>query len=241
MLSAFKCESSCCSSTSTPGASRTRTAASSPPSSTVATRASPCIAILRASFRFIRLIHRRLSFVVGSRILMMNLLHRIHPPVRLSQKPFHVISIFRTKGGSHTQRDNVPATNNPPRLNCRLVEPHCFLFGRFRRKSRGGNHELIPAHARHIVIPAARVLEPRAEFAQQPVALQMSKRIVDLLEAIHIAHHYREPRLHASAPRHFLRQMHEQRARIRQTSQKVRRSRTLRLLIFQRVFHRHRD
>src|ERR1039458_9056431 len=102
-LSALKWGSSCCSSTSNPGASLTKVAENSPPRRTVATSASACPAILALISIYPGslhpdLFHRRAlrqCVLTGRRLRVMDLLHRVHAPVGFREQCLDIETIFR--------------------------------------------------------------------------------------------------------------------------------------------------
>src|SRR5208282_3857833 len=132
MLSELSRASSCASSVSNPGVRRRRLAERKPPSKTVATRASTRPAIFRVSVDCPSLLcpgvvcasmvaillfpagsARFRVFLARDRYRVMELLHGVHAAVGLSQQPFDVVSIFRTKRRAYAQSDHFAAAHMP--------------------------------------------------------------------------------------------------------------------------------
>ncbi len=83
--------------------------------------------------------------------------------------------------------------------------PHLFRLARggFWRESRSDDHEFVAAHARDIIVLTAGFLEGLRKQPQYAVALQVSKAVVDLLEAVQIGDHHGQGVVVAFAARQF--------------------------------------
>src|SRR5580765_7624839 len=169
MLSELRCGSSCSWSESNPGASLTRVAQRKPPSKAVRIKVIPCRAIVRPSmvegllicYRTARLLFASRSFRV------MNLFHGVHPPVGLGEQALDIETIVWTKGHSDAKGDEFTSTNVLSRFDCCLVQPFSFLFRRVGGETWSCNDEFVSSHTGNVVIPAADILEPGREFAQE--------------------------------------------------------------------------
>ena len=53
-------------------------------------------------------------------------------------------------------------------------------------------YEFVSTHASHVIILAAAVLKSLREQAQDTVALQVTKTVIDLLKTVHVADHHDE-------------------------------------------------
>ena len=72
-------------------------------------------------------------------------------------------------------------------------------FSRVHRTgARQQHHELVSAHARHVIVLAALRLESRRHRLQHLVPVQVPEAVVDLLESVQIRHQHRQ-RLHCCA------------------------------------------
>src|SRR6266852_6920323 len=111
----------------------------------------------------------------------------------------------------------------------------CLARGSFWRESRSDDHEFVASHARYIIVLTAGFLEGLRKQPQYAVAFQVSKAVVDLLEAVQIGDHHGQGVVVAFAARQFPIELQEQRARIRKTSEVIGNRRTLRLLVLHRV------
>src|SRR5689334_9466133 len=115
MLAELRCGSSCASSESNPGARRTIVAQSSPPSSAVATIASPCRAIFRPSMVCYLLIGGSAEclagLLAGGSFRMVDLLHGIHSPIGFGQESLDICTVLRAERHADTQRDHISATD----------------------------------------------------------------------------------------------------------------------------------
>src|SRR5580704_3173711 len=136
MLSEFRCGSSCASSTSNPGARRTRVAERNPPSRTVATSVSACRVILRASMPRASVVclgmvgmllaHRGPArtgvWLARGDCGVMNLLHGIHAAVGFGEQALYIESVFRAECCSNAECDQFAAADLASRLDSRLIE-----------------------------------------------------------------------------------------------------------------------
>ena len=76
---------------------------------------------------------------------------------------------------------------------------------------------------------------------QNPVAFKVAKTVIDLFEAVQVAHHHGQRSVQALAPSQFAVKMDKQRARVRQLREVIRGGRTLSLLERQCILHGKRD
>ncbi len=89
-------------------------------------------------------------------------------------------AVFGTERHANAQRDHIAPANMAPRLDGRLIQALGLFLRRFGGQPGSGNHKFVSAHARHIVVSAAHIFQPRGKFAQQFVAFQVPEGIVDL-------------------------------------------------------------
>ena len=171
----------------------------------------------------------------------MNFFYGIHAAVGLGEQGLDLVAVFWTECRSHAQRDYVAAAAVASGLNGGLIQAIRFFLRGFRSETESGDHEFIAAHASDVIVAAAGIFQANAELAQKFVSLQMTERVIDLLETVDVADHDGQRGLHAAAARHLLREMHKQRPRVRQSGEEVGGGRAFRLLILQRILHRKCD
>src|SRR5215470_4915271 len=98
---------------------------------------------------------------------VMDLLHRIHPAVGLSQQALYIESVFRTKRHAYAEGNQFASADVTAGIDCGLVQSLGLLLGCFWSESRGGDDEFVAAHAGHVVVAAADIFQPGGEFAQK--------------------------------------------------------------------------
>ncbi len=90
-----------------------------------------------------------------------------------------------------------------PACLCQVAHLLGFARGRFGCESRGDDHEFVAAHARDIIVLTAGFLQGMRKQPQYAIPFQVSKAVVDLLEAIQVGDHHGQRFVVAFAARHF--------------------------------------
>src|SRR5438270_1102698 len=129
------------------------------------------------------------------------LLFQVHATISFGQELFCILAISREHGAADTERKNVfaayLASGVPSQSSHLLGFLTCCVGG----ESGSNHHEFIAAHARHVIVFAASIFKGLGKQTQNPIALQMSEAVVDLLKSVHIGHHDGEAGVVALATR----------------------------------------
>src|SRR5579863_6082466 len=97
--------------------------------------------------------------------------------------------MFGIHGLPDAERKNVFGANFKSCLFCQFSQLIGLLGGCVGRQAGSDDHKFVSAHASDIIVFTASLLQSLSKEAQDAVALQMAKAVVDLFESIHVADH----------------------------------------------------
>ena len=160
----------------------------------------------------------------------------IHAAVGLSEKLFGVIAIVGRNGQSHAQGEDLLTANIESGLARERTNLLDSLGGIAGSQTRGNHHKFVSTHAGHVVVFAAAVFEGLGKQTQDTISLQVPEAVIDLLEAVHVAHHERQRGVVALAAGQFAVELQKQRPRVGQAGQVIGGGGAFRLLILESIF-----
>src|SRR2546426_237117 len=126
---------------------------------------------------------------------MVSLLFRIHRAVGLHEKLLGVGALLRVERMAHAEGNQILATNFTASLGGQATKAVLLFADHLRPQSGQNQGELVSAHARHVVVFAAGLLQLRRKSAKHSIPFKMSKLIVDLLETVQVADRSEERRV----------------------------------------------
>ena len=118
------------------------------------------------------------------------LLFQVHAAIGFGQELFCILAVLGVKSESDAKRQNIFATDLAAGLLGQSLHLLRLLFGRVRREPGSNHYELVPTHARDVVILTATVLQSLRKQAQHAIAFQVPETIVDLFKTIHVRDHH---------------------------------------------------